>query len=93
MNNYVIKYDIKLIHWHCVGTNEDGPMYDGDEYEISYPFELTEKQIKEKLSDGYDVDWNKSMDEIFKEFYADLRDEFRDEAQAEAEDYQERGFL
>lgn len=92
-----IKYDLILKKDYCVGQDNDGGFaYDSYDYEIdNYEFKVNEEQIKEKLSDpSYeDVDWNKSIEELFDEYYFELKDDFENAAYEEANDLMERGFL
>ena len=91
-NNFI------LAKWHYVGYSEhEGPIYDAEDYPIdNYEYEVDKERIIKKLSE-YEtlkgVDIRSNLDEIVKEYYVDLKEDFEDEAKEYAQEQLSRGEL
>ena len=90
----IFKYDLTLKKSHCIGWDGEGWIYDDDE-EINiedYEYEVSEDKLKEQLKEYENID-NKTFDELVKENYDYLKDDFYEEAKAKAQEELDEGWI
>lgn len=89
----IFKYDLTLKKSHCIGWDGECWIYEDEDYEIEdYEYEVSEDKLREQLKNYEDTE-NKSFDELVKENYDYLKDDFYGEAQAEAQEALDEGWI